>query len=269
LLASDVVFGEALPLLEGIDGRVAEAIGQEASAVNAGVAALRDSQAAAVAGALAALLVAVLLLAPVPRPSADTTAGALSDAGPEAQEAAALTAIQSEPLPPPPPAEPAGFDVPSLAAACTQLSAMVDGSQLSVALERVAHALGASGVIVWLADAKGESLEVVAFHGYDPRLIEWLGAIRADDDNPTSRAFRTARAVVAPLRPGQPAATAVPIAGAKGVVGVLAAELGVRGAGDLAGRTAAAAIVAAQLATLLVAGAPADADLSGSAHQAL
>lgn len=266
LLASDVAFGEALPLLEGIDGRVAEAIRQEASAVNTRVAALRDGQAAAVAGALAALLLAVLILAPVPRTGVDATVGALPDASPAAQEAAALTIIQGEPSPPPPSGEPTGFDVQSLASACSQLSAMVDGSQLSVVLEGVAHALGASGVIVWLTDAEGTSLEVVAFHGYDPRLIARLGAIGADDDNPTSRAFRTARAVTAPPGAGQPAATAVPIAGAKGVVGVLAAEMGTSAAGDLARSTAAAAIVAAQLATLLVAAAPADAGLSGSAQ---
>ncbi len=121
---------------------------------------------------------------------------------------------------------------------------------MTAVLERVAPAIGASGIVVWLADADRTALRVAAAWGYDPRLVERFPAVPAGDDNLTARAFSTRAVVTAAGRSGQPAAVAAPIVGSSGATGVLSVELTSTGA-PAADVVAVAGIVAAQLATLL------------------
>ena len=122
---------------------------------------------------------------------------------------------------------------------------------LPAALERVAAALGAHGVIAWLADADRRQLRAAATSGYDARLLDRLGAVDVAGDNPTAKAFRTARPVISPARTSRAASIAVPIIGTAGATGVLSAELTATDPTTLPEVAAAAGVVAAQLAGLL------------------
>jgi hypothetical protein len=137
-----------------------------------------------------------------------------------------------------------------LAAACDQLARLADGDTLPAVLDTVRPALGARGIAVWLAGADQTTLQVVASSGYDRRIVERFPVIAVTDDNPTAKAFARVRPMTLAAEAGQPAAIAVPIAGARGTTGVLSLEmLGAREAGPDV--LAAAGIVASQLATLL------------------
>jgi GAF domain len=154
-----------------------------------------------------------------------------------------------------PAAAPAALALPRveltpLAAACDALARLADGDKLPGVLDTVRPALGARGIAVWLASADQTSLQVVASSGYDRRIVERFPVVAVTDDNPTAQAFARVRPVTLAATAGQPAAIAVPIAGARGATGVLSLEmLGMREAG--ADVLAAAGIVASQLATLL------------------
>jgi len=142
------------------------------------------------------------------------------------------------------------IDLSPLATACDALARLADGEKLPGVLDTVRQALDARGIAVWLADNDGKTLQVVAASGYDRRVVERFPIISVTDDNPTSKAFARTRSMTMAARDGQPAAVAVPIAGARGTTGVLSLEmLGARDAG--ADVLAAAGIVASQLAALL------------------
>ena len=67
LMASDVAFGEALPHVDALDHQVAETIGAMIETGDRDLAATRDQQILALAGALGVLGVAAVLLTPTPR----------------------------------------------------------------------------------------------------------------------------------------------------------------------------------------------------------
>jgi hypothetical protein len=264
LMATDVAFGEAMPLVDDLERRTAEALGAAVNAADREMASLRDRQVAAVGGALGALLLAASLLAPLPRPRPQAVAPAAD---------AEAVSVVATPVPDfveaalvPAPAEPAAaivplaptVDLPALAKACGELALVGDAQALGPALDRAAAAIGAYGAIVWLADADRRRLQVAATSGYDRRLVERLGAVDADDDNPTARAFTSAQAVMAAAREGRAASVAVPIVGPAGVVGVLSAELASANPAVLAEVAPAAAVVAAQLASLVAPAEPRD-----------
>ena len=258
LQASDVAFGEALPHLDAIDVQVADALAQLSANAEQHMAATRQQQTLALAGALGTLALAALMLTPSPRARADQTAAApvVADGG-----AADLTldlgrtappASVTVPTPAPAPARftPPAFDLATVAAVCGELARLSDGAALTAVLERVAPAIGAKGIVVWLADADRHALRVAASWGYDSRIVERFPAVPVTDDNPTARAFSTRASVTAPGRSGQPAAVAAPIVGSSGATGVLSVELTSSGA-PTSDVVAVAGIVAAQLATLL------------------
>lgn len=285
LMASDVAFGEALPHVDAIDSAVAEALAAMTLTTDRAVAATRDQQLLAIAGALGVLGLAALLLTPirvvtavaasaatVDEASSGGVAFAAADDGlslrppadlnPESptvsaqapwsvQPATVRTVI--EPLasaPTPALATLPISDLAPLATACDALAGLADADALPAALESARLALGARGVVVWLANAERTALSVVASAGYDRRVIERFPSTHANDSNPTSRAFASGTPASLLAGSGQPAALAVPIGGARGRTGVLSAELvdGVVADAQVISR---ARIVAAQLATLL------------------
>jgi hypothetical protein len=87
-------------------------------------------------------------------------------------------------------------------------------------------------------------------HGYAPNLVVRLGTIARDAENATAAAFRTGLAQTVNADAVSNGAIAAPLVGAGGCVGVMAAEVRHRGEHDDA-VVAAAAIIAAQLATLI------------------
>jgi len=253
LMAADVAFAEATPHLEALERQIADAQSAETAAAEAEVAALRDRQSAALAAALAALALAVLLLTPLPRVDAPAVELAVE---PPADGAAPVPdlpgVLPAEPeRPNPAGAAERALDLPALAAVCGELSAMADAQALPALLDRTAAAIGARGVMLWLADGPRRSLRIAATAGYDARLTERIGPVDVGDDNPTARAFATGHAVVTGAREGRAAAAAVPVIGAGGACGVLSAELGAGAPAEVAAASAALHIIAAQLATLV------------------
>ncbi|MBP7777466.1 MAG: GAF domain-containing protein [Acidobacteria bacterium] len=266
LMASDVAFGEALPHVDALDHEVAETIGTMIATADRDLASTRDQQILALASALGVLGVAAVLLTPAPRRRGDEAAvGApaeaeepLADGLPmsmAAATAAPAVAIAGTAAPWATPGAPAAPPPPTvaltpLAAACDALARLADGDKLPGVLDSVRPALGARGIAVWLADADHKTLQVVASSGYDRRVVERFFVVSVTDDNPTAKAFARVRSVTTPSRAGEPAAIALPIAGARGTTGVLSLEMtGTREAGSDV--LAAAGIVASQLATLL------------------
>jgi hypothetical protein len=265
LMAADVAFGEALPHVDELERQITEALAAATTTADREVAMLRDRQVAALAGALATLLLAALVLAPLP--AGRTSAVVLETPAPTTPDPVAdlplATGVAVAPAPvaaPVPVVAAAPVDLPALAAVCAELAAVADASTLPATLERAAAAIGARGLIVWLADADRRHLRVAAATGYDARLLDRLGAVDVADDNPTARAFSTGALVTADARGGHAAAAAVPLSGPAGIGGVLAAELFASDSAGQAASSAAARVIAAQLTTLVapVADAPTD-----------
>jgi len=255
LMASDVAFGEALPHVDAIDQRVGDTLAAMITTADRSIAAARDQQILAFSGALGALGIAAVLLTPLPRRKDEETPAEAGDA--EITTDLNLQQAPAPAVPPPPVAVPearviekARVELPPLAAACESLARVADGAKLPGVLDAVRPTLGARGLAVWLVDGAGETLQVVASSGYDPRLVERFPALRVDEDTPTSQAFTRVAPVRTPPRVAQPAAVAVPIAGARGTSGVLSFEMA-NGRDASTDVVAAATIVAAQLATLL------------------
>lgn len=256
LMASDVAFGEALPHVDFLDQQAADASMKMTEAADKAMAGLRDQQLLALAAALGVLAIVGVILTPVARVATDVAAPAegansATDADPAAS--ASLSTAAPEPAPPvfvPTASASMLRDLAPLAAACDGLARLSDGETLPRALDSVRPALGARGVVVWLADGERRRLHVVAASGYDKRVVERFPAIDKHDHNPTSRAYASGVPCSAPATAGEAAALAVPITGARGTTGVLSAELA-DGADAGPEVLARARIIAAQLATLL------------------
>ncbi len=252
LMASDVAFGEALPHIDAIDEQVAGVLAHMNSSAEQRMAATRDQQVLALAGAFGTLALAALILTPPSRAHTEETARvasgepAVDDLSLDLDRVAPPAAAAADP----PPAVARGLDLSPVAAVCGELARLSDGAGLASVLKRVAPALGAKGIVVWLADADRRALQAAAAWGYDARLVQRFPAVPVTDDNPTARAFATGTPSLAPGRAGQPAAVAAPIVGSHGAAGVLSVELTASG-GVSAEVVAVVAIVAAQLATLL------------------
>jgi len=159
-----------------------------------------------------------------------------------------LTAIPEPVLPPSLPPPPAMRDSATVADACEAVAGLSDAAQIGPALEGIAHALGASGLVLWMRD--GDTLAAAASHGYPPDLPRRLGRVTANDQNLIARAWQERASQTAPEAPGQRAAVAAPI-GATGVVtGVLSAEFPLGREAD-ADVVATSRILAAQLSVVL------------------
>ncbi|MGE0361108.1 MAG: hypothetical protein AB7H93_04950 [Vicinamibacterales bacterium] len=252
LMAADVAFGEAMPYVDDLERRLDGGLDAVTSGADRAAAELRDRQAAAWGLALAAVLFAATVLAPLPRPAAFAASS----------DSAADDRLDTTPVPDVPAAAPAAaapaVDLAALSLVCARLAAVSDAQALPGLLEEAARAIGARGAMLWLADAAGQTLRIAAAYGYDPRLLARIGEVAAGADNPTARAFRTGLAETQAARAGQPAATAVPVRGGHGVRGVLAVELVDETPAAVSAAAAATAIVAAQLSLLVAPAADTD-----------
>ena len=146
------------------------------------------------------------------------------------------------------PAMPA--NLPDAAELCVDLARVMDARDIPALLQRTANVLEAKGVIVWLADPGGTTLQPLLTHGYPERVVRRLGTLEADADNVTSLAFRSLRAQTMNATAGADAgAVAIPLVTASGCTGVLAAEVKQHRPGPET--VALARIIAAQLATII------------------
>jgi hypothetical protein len=273
LLASDLVFSDGIEKMDAAAAAIERAQVSETAAADLAIAALRQEQLLAVGGAAALGLLIVFVLVPLPRSEAPavTDSPAAREATPPARAATPLS-IAPAPAPPKPapvmPAAPArmpalagalanaakpsspGVDLAGIAALCSDLARVFDTRALPAALERAAALLNASGLVIWVADPDGRELAPVMAHGYPQHQLSRMGTIPKDAENATAAAFRTGLVQIVKADDISHGAIAAPLLSPSGPVGVLAAELlqdGERRDGTLA----AAAIVAAQLSTLM------------------
>lgn len=266
LLAGDVLFTEVRDLLNAVTGQVATTRAALRSQSDRRVASLRQEQAALAAAGVGLWVIVALLLLPRGTPEA------VKDPAEWRQELAVtlkkteapgdlnLDIRKTEPLDTPMPASAglsagasakveAGPDLKLVAEICSDLSALTDIGALSGALARASDAIGAKGLIVWVTSNDGGSLTPVSTHGFDPRIVERIGAIDRASANLTAEALRENAPRVSAGTASAGAAIAVPMYGPTGPVGVLSAELQ-PGKDASEACVAVASIFAAQLATL-------------------
>lgn len=283
LIASDLIFSDGLELTDGASARIAAALEAEKAAREAAIQTFRSRQVFALAAAAAAAVLVILLLyqnadepiAPrVPEarrietaeppvavampstgqqaadqpavPQAELTdptpAHALRDGGGESQ-APVLPALT-------PASETTADDFSGLASLCTDLARVVDTQQLPGLLERASSLLDAQGIILWIADPDARELNPIMAQGYPAHLLNRLGALPRDAENATAAAFRTSLLQTVKGDAQSNGAIAAPLVTSSGCVGVMAAE--VRNEAEQRDvKLAAAAIMAAQLATLV------------------
>jgi len=142
------------------------------------------------------------------------------------------------------------LDLGAAADLCTAISRMTTTIELPGLLARAAAVLDASGLIVWMS--AGEELFAVTAHGYDPRVISRLGAISRNADNATAASWRSGEIKVVAGDMISDGAVVAPMFGPATCIGVLAAEVR-HGREDDADTRAVTALIAAQLATAVVA----------------
>jgi hypothetical protein len=269
LLASDLVFSDGIEKMDAAGAAVERARLAEAETTLTAIESGHREALMATAGAAATGLLLMFLLVPLPRApvavpaTVPVTVAAEAPRRPAAAESPARKApvvpppaiVQSPPPAPPAPivtAKQAGpvLDLAGVAALCTELARAIDTRALPPALERAARLLDASGLVIWIADPDGRELLPVIAHGYPQNLIARLGTMSRDAENVTAAAFRTGLMQTLKADSISHGAIAAPLLTPAGPVGVMAAE--VLNDGERRESTrAAAAIVAAQLATLM------------------
>jgi hypothetical protein len=193
-----------------------------------------------------------------PAASRTGAAASTSSSAPIMPNAATEAAAPAVATPPPAVAPPAVVNLPEAAELCVDLARVIDGHDIPALLERAAGVLDATGVIVWVADTRGNLLTPSLAHGYPERVLARLGVLETGADNVTSLSFRSMKPqVMGGGGSSRAAAIAVPLISTSGCVGVLSAE--VREPKPPADRIAVARIIAAQLATLVAPQEPATA----------
>jgi hypothetical protein len=260
LLASDLIFSDGLDTTGAALAALERAQAAEIGARESNAAGARRRQWAAAAGVAAVGLLTAIALLPLPsgqEPAAREDPPA--EAPPAAEPPDPAFDLTRDPVdgswmplhPSEPPLVPEqGVHLGDVASLCTELARVSETRALPSALERAAALLDATGVVLWIADPDGRELNPIVSHGYSPQLVTRLGTIPRDAENATAAAFRTALVQTVTADAMSNGAIAAPLVTPVGCVGVMAAE--VRSGGEKHdGKLAAAAIVAAQLATLV------------------
>ena len=194
-----------------------------------------------------------------PRPRTQPAAASAGSAGRPAgtrqpAPAPSPASVAEKPAPartpaPTPPAAPA-LELQAIARVCTDLARLDDTNAVPAILERMAAALDAPGLVLWVADAGGTELIPIAAHGYPANVLSRMRALPVTSENATTAAFRTGLLQTVSAQGDASGAIAAPLMSPSGCLGVMSAE--VRHDGEKqADRLAAAAIVAAQLATIV------------------
>ena len=285
LIASDLIFSDGLELTDGASARIAAALEAEKAAREAAIQTLRSRQVFALVAAAAAAVLVILLLyqnleeplltsrLPTSRRAETDEPGAVRVAAPSSvaakpagDPALAVFAADAEDTPQArqestdeaptmlpgltPATESTAADFSGLASLCTDLARVVDTQELPGLLERASSLLDARGIILWIADPDARELNPIMAQGYPAHLLNRLGALPRDAENATAAAFRTSLLQTVKGGAESNGAIAAPLVTSLGCVGVMAAE--VRNEAEQRDvKLAAAAIMAAQLATLV------------------
>ena len=277
LMASDLIFADGLELWT----RAAEHLGiariGERDAHDRLRQGQRNSQVVVLGAALGTnLLVAILLVPAERRPPA-----VRSDAATESEPVAEAEPVADTEIPrsvdnlsepgldapagqlsidePAPTVQAVAPDLQTAADLCTDLARLADTNELLDVLRRAADLLHAAGIIIWVRDETGEALRPAVGHGYSLDALARIGTIRCDGNNATVEAYRTAQLQIVPGGKETLGAIAAPLLSPNGCIGVMSAE--VREAHEASAAVqATTAILAAQLATLVAADPPAQAE---------
>ena len=139
-----------------------------------------------------------------------------------------IAAVPPAPPPPsapvPPPMQPEA-DLATLAELCARFNRVETVSGMRELLRDAAVFLHATGVIVWVWDTVALELKPALAWGYPERVMARLPRVRADADNPTAAAFRSAEPCAIAGVGRDSGALAVPLLTPWGCTGVLAVEL--------------------------------------------
>ena len=260
LMASDVVFAgggetatEALNLVDA--ARTAEQQGFETSEATA------RRLVMAIGGGTAGLAGLLLVLTAFSRPRisteapAETTSVGLSGYQ-NAQSGAVPSDAPRDSLP----------GLRAAAALCTEMGRVKDLPGLSMALGHAAEAMDASGLVVWVGDARGADLRPVAAHGYSPDALARMPAVARGANNAAAAAYRGGTLQIVLARPGTSGGAVVaPLMSPDGCIGAFTAEI--RSGGETSDSAQALAeIFAAQLVGVLAPPPPdAQADIAATA----
>ena len=258
LLASDLVFSDGLEMTGAATAQIDTALNEEIQASEQNLATLRRREAFIAAGGGAVLLLAALLLVPLAgrKPSAvenGLEAAPVLERRPDTSSDLFLAPpVDADPLP----------DLAGAARLCTEFGRVMETSEVPPLLARAAEILDAAGLVVWVSDRAGIELKPVLSYGYSEKVMAQMRGIPRDAQNAAALAFRSSQFRVVGSSDLINGAVVAPLVTPGGCVGVLAAEL--RHGGEQRESTQAlATILAAQLATLVVA-----APSAGTAAQA-
>jgi len=247
LMAADVIFTEGGDTAATAGRLVERARLSEHQALDARVAAVRRQQALAlgVAGGVTALVVLLLAFAG-PKSAAPAAADMTPAASTVADQRGLETRTESS-------ARALAAMLRTTAELCTDFGRIRDLSDLKDLLARVAAAMDASGVVVWLGSTSGVDLQPIVSHGYSPAVIARMPAVPRSSDNAAAAAYRTGLLQIVLSRPGGSAGALVaPLLTPEGCAGALSAEIRNGGEGSEAVQ-ALAVIFAAQLAGIFAA----------------
>jgi len=129
----------------------------------------------------------------------------------------------SEAQKPSPPALSAATDLGGAAEVCTAIGRLTDSRGLPPLLTQASAALGASGIVVWMA--AGDKLIAASAHGYDAKALARLGPIHRASLNATAAAWRLGAMQIVPSEEASRGALVAPMLGTDRCVGVLAVEI--------------------------------------------
>lgn len=250
-LASDMVFGDGFDLTKKTGEAVERAVVAQLIARDPIVSDARRQQAQVLAGAAAVAVLGLLVLLPSRRrreaaavaaaalPAGEMSEGTLSDL-----HDFRVVAVAKAPEPS------VAVNLAGMASLCGDLARVADTRALPALLERTAGILGASGIVLWIADPDGRELSPIVVHGYPPQLANRLGNLARDAENVTASAYRTGLLQTMKGDAISNGAVAAPLVSPAGCVGVMAAEMK-DGGEQQETLLAAATIIASQIATLV------------------
>lgn len=268
LVASDLLFADGIELGRAAAQQIEHARQIEREARDATADDRRQSQLLALCGALGAGILFALLLSPFPaggRRADDGTPAAgeapsqpdgrlLFDLEPDAGDAARASDAADAATAPPPPELPAPApDMQQAADLCLDMGRCPDDAAAwPPLLERAAHLLNASRIIVWVRTGAGDALRPAIAHGYPASALARLGTIPCDSDNVAAAAYRGARTQIVAGDGESAGAIVAPLASPDDLTGVMTLEMN-DGWESSAAVQSMATILAAQLATRVAA----------------
>lgn len=250
-LASDMVFGDGFDLTRKTGDAVERAVIAELIARDVAVSDARRRQAQMLAGAAGVAVLGLLLLLPSGRRREPAEAAASDRSTLEVSQQTLSGPHDFAGVAVPRATDPSvAVNLGGMASLCGDLARVTDTRALPALLERAAGILGASGVVLWIADPDGRELSPIVVHGYPPQLANRLGNLPRDAENVTASAYRTGLLQTIKGDTIANGAVAAPLVSTAGCVGVMAAEMK-NGGEQHESLLAAATIIASQLATLV------------------